>query len=72
MAERRTRLVRKGWRKRVLIRPYLCVGRAFQDCSQITSTSRILPGRAPRAKTELAFRKAELTREGERQQKMSQ
>ena len=42
MAERRTGLVRWGWRKRVLIRPYLCLRRAFQLCSRITSTSRIL------------------------------
>jgi hypothetical protein len=40
-----------GWRKRVVIRPYLCAVRVIQDCSRITSTCRILTRSAPRPKT---------------------
>jgi hypothetical protein len=35
----------------VLIRPDLCVGRVIQDCSRITSTSRIFTRSAPEGGT---------------------
>jgi hypothetical protein len=62
----------EGMEEAVLIRPYLCVGRAYQLCSRITSTSRILTRGAPRPKTALAIRKPELTLEEKRQRKISQ
>jgi hypothetical protein len=46
MAERRTSLVRSGWRKRVLIRPDLCAGRVIQDFSRITSTGYRIFGKS--------------------------
>jgi len=62
----------EGMEERVLIRPYLCAVRAFQLCSRITSTSRILTGGALKAMTVSAIWRPELTREGKRQQKISQ
>jgi hypothetical protein len=47
----------------VLTRAELRLRRAFQLCRGITSTSRILTRRAPRAKTALATRKAEGAKE---------